>query len=446
MSATVFRFKPGTVGASMAHMEYISRQTAVLDDVLGVVMRNIPESVREARNYRELRENLACYAWAREKSEIAQYKSKTNNQIKGKGKKEVRTHYRIMASFEKDVDTEKIKQMMNEWLESKLPTARACGFIHRDTDHTHVHIWVDARKISGEKIHLGSASYKSLDKEWNRIYSKEMGRPEKDYLDRIERNKQEKTLKRELSKLLVKEQDKGNSLSQANRQVYVERENRNTGVKEIDKERIRGDKRQIASPVERGQEREPATNQATRASRTTEPRDSRGEGSLRRASDLARARTEELRREDIAFREREATVATRQEFVRATDREMETAIQSTDQAVRECKQLEQGYEQTIERRYMERELAKAYEQDILAMDREYEQAVQRRDMEQGLSTAKVQVQDYEQDMLAMDMEYNQAIERTNMQQELDKEEFEGKKYEKNYGSDYDRDDYDEPSR
>ena len=421
MSATVFRFKSGTTGASMAHMEYISRQTAVLDDVVGVVMRNIPESVREARNYRELRENLACYAWAREKSEIAQYKSKTNSQTKGKGKgkKEVRTHYRVMASFEKDIDTEKIKQMMNEWLENKLPTARACGFIHRDTDHTHIHIWVDARKISGEKIHLGSASYKSLDKEWNRIYSKEMGRPEKDYLDRIERNKQERTLKKELNKLLIKEQDKSNSLSQSNRQVYVERENRNTGVKEIDKEGIRGNKRQITSPVERGQEREPATNQPTRASRETEPRDSQGEGLLRRASDLARARTEELRWEDNVFREREATMAKRQELVGTTNREMETAIQSSKRAVEQCKQLEHEYEQAIERREMAREL----------------------------NDVNAQVQAYEQDILAMDREYNQVIERSNMEQELDREEVDAKNYEQKCERDYnDRDDYDEPSR
>ena len=421
MSATVFRFKSGTTGASMAHMEYISRQTAVLDDVVGVVMRNIPESVREARNYRELRENLACYAWAREKSEIAQYKSKTNSQTKGKGKKEVRTHYRVMASFEKDIDTEKIKKIMNELLENKLPTARACGFIHRDTDHTHIHIWVDARKISGEKIHLGSASYKSLDKEWNRIYSKELGRPEKDYLDRIERNKQERTLRRKSSKLLINEQDKSNSLSQSNRQVYVKRENRNTGVKEIDKEGIRGNKRQIANPVERGQEREPAINQSIRARRTTEPK-------------------------DIIVREREAAMAKRQELVGATNRELETAIQSSKRAVEESKQLEKEYERAIERRDMARELEKAYEQDILAMDMEYKQAIQIRDMEKEIDTEKVQVQDYEQDILAMDMEYNQAIERTNMQQELDREEFEGKKYEKGYGSDYDRDDYDEPSR
>lgn len=418
MTATVFRFNPGTVGASMAHMEYISRQTAVLDDVLGVVMRNIPESVREARNYRELRENLACYAWAREKSEIAMFKSKTNNPSKGKGKKEVRTHYRVMASFEKDVDTEKIKQMMNEWLENKLPTARACGFIHRDTDHTHVHIWVDARKISGEKIHLGSASYKSLDKEWNRIYSREMGRPEKEYLNRIEQNRQERAVKKALGKLFVKEQDRDNTPSQSNRQIYVEREIRNTGAKEIDKEGIRGDKRQIANFVERGQEREPAANQPARTSRTTEPRDSRGEGLLRRASDLARARTEELRWEDIAFREREATVAKRQELVRTTDREMETAIQSTEQAVRDCKHLEQ----------------------------EYEQSIKRKDVARELDMKKPQAQDYEQDILAMEREYEQALQQRDMEQELDREESDAKDYEKDYGDYDDRDDYDEPSR
>jgi len=161
---------------------------------------------------------------------------------------------------------------------------------------------------------------------------------------------------------------------------------------------------------------------------------------------LARARTEELRWEDNVFREREAAMAKRQELVGATNRELETAIQSSKRAVEQCKQLEHEYEQAIERKDMARELAKAYEQDILAMDMEYKQAIQMRDMEQEVDTSKVQVQDYEQDMLAMDMEYNQAIERMNMQQELDKEEFEGKKYEKNYGSDYDRDDYDEPSR
>ncbi|MBL8195188.1 MAG: hypothetical protein JNM06_15440, partial [Blastocatellia bacterium] len=166
------------------------------------------------------------------------------------------------------------------------------------------------------------------------------------------------------------------------------------------------------------QEREPATNQTTRASRATEPRDSQGEGLLRRASDLARARTEELRLEDIAFREREATVATRQGLVRATDREMEAAIQSTKQAVRECKQLEQDYEQAIERKDIAREL----------------------DMK------KAQAKDYEQDILSMDRDYEQALQQRDMEQELDREEFDAKEYEQDYGDYDDRDDYDEPSR
>ena len=65
----------------------------------------------------------------------------------------------------------------------------------------------------------------------------------------------------------------------------------------------------------------------------------------------------------------------------------------------QCKQLEHEYEQAIERKDMARELAKAYEQDILAMDMEYKQAIQMRDMEQEVNTSNVQVQDYEQDML-----------------------------------------------
>lgn len=357
MSATFFRFKVGKLGASMAHMEYISRQTAVLDQEEGVLMRNIPDSVKEARNYRELRENLACYAWVREKSERAIYRAKA--------KGGVRTHYRVMASFERDVSTEKIKQMMNEWLESKVPSARACGFIHRDTDHTHIHIWVDARQINGEKLHFGSGSYKSLDKEWNRVYSKEMGRPEKEYLDRIERNKQERVLKNEMNKLLVLDENRdGEVAKKQSREIYVQREEHNTGVKEIDQERARGNQQQTSNVIERGQERESTIKAESRESRGGEQRGSRGERVLPRASGMAGERVEEAGRQDIGSREREAAMAPRKQIVGETNRELEEAIQSTKRTIGDFKDLEREYEQTIERlieQEQEREEAEAYE-------------------------------------------------------------------------------------
>ncbi|MBL8193798.1 MAG: hypothetical protein JNM06_08430 [Blastocatellia bacterium] len=110
-------------------------------------------------------------------------------------------------------------------------------------------------------------------------------------------------------------------------------------------------------------------------------------------------------------------MAKRQELVRTTDREMETAIQSTEQAVRDCKHLEQ----------------------------EYEQSIKRKDIAQELDMKKPQAKDYEQDILAMDREYEQALQQRDMEQELDREEADAKDYEKDYDYD-DRDDYDEPSR
>ncbi len=359
MSCTVFKFTIGTTGASMAHMDYISRQTAVLDNEDGVLMRNIPESVKEARDYRELRENLACYAWAREKSEIARFKDKG----------QVRTHYRVMASFEKDTPTERIKQMMDEWLEKKLPTARACGFIHRDTDHVHVHIWVDARQISGEKIHLGSASYKSLDKEWNTIYSREMGRPEHEYLDRIETNRQERILKRAMTQMLVMERDEESGL-EPSRKMYVNREQRNMGVQKIDQETTRGNQRQTTNLIERINEREPRTKTATRGN-------SRGERVQPGLINMARGGITEVRQQNSNVREREqqehrpsnieikrdtkveqpnratgtreTTVESTRAMVDATNRELSKAIQGTQQAVKSCEGLQRAYDQAVER-------------------------------------------------------------------------------------------------
>lgn len=342
MSCTVFKFTIGTTGASMAHMDYISRQTAVLDNEDGVLMRNIPESVKEARDYRELRENLACYAWAREKSEMACFK----------GKGEVRTHYRVMASFEKDTPTERIKQMMDEWLEKKLPTARACGFIHRDTDHVHVHIWVDARKISGEKIHLGSASYKSLDKEWNTIYSREMGRPEHEYLDRIETNRQERILKRAMTKMLVMERDEESAL-EPSRRMYINREQRNMGVQRIDQETTRGNQRQVTNPIERSQTGEPAAKTTTRSQANGTERASRGELVQPRPDSMAREGATEARSANRGIEARQTTVDRTRAGVEATNRELAKAIQDTQRTIESSKGVERAYDRAVERRVLE---------------------------------------------------------------------------------------------
>jgi hypothetical protein len=163
---TFLRFRTGTTGASAKHVSYITRETAVLEREQGILLYQLPEHIRAARDYEELRQTLIVHAGVREDSEIARHRSRG----------EPRTHYRVTASFERDVRSEKALGMAKEWLEREFPKARGFVVVHRDTHQTHVHVWIDARQIDGKKIQLSRQQHRSLDLSWNQIYSREMGR------------------------------------------------------------------------------------------------------------------------------------------------------------------------------------------------------------------------------------------------------------------------------
>lgn len=221
---TYCKFRRGATGKSSLHMNYISRESAVLDERDGILLRNMPEEVERAESYVELRTNLASYAWAREESEIARHKSRG----------EPRTHFRTTLSFERDVEIEKAREMANEFLEKTFPDARAAAFFHRDTDQLHSHIWLDARQIDGRKIDLAPREYKSIDENWNRIYAREMGRDEQEHLDK----KQEtRDYKRAMAR--GEEHNQPERAETKKREEYREREQRNAGAKEYEESRLR---------------------------------------------------------------------------------------------------------------------------------------------------------------------------------------------------------------
>ncbi len=168
---TSMHFRVGTKGASGMHVGYITRERAVLDRDAGLHFHNMPEQVREARDYGELRGNLEAHATAREDAELAAHRSRG----------EPRTHYRAMLSFERDVSTEKALGMAGEWMQREFPQGRGFAVIHCDTEHTHVHVWLDARQVDGRKVQLSERQFKNLDSTWNRIYSREMGRDPHEY-------------------------------------------------------------------------------------------------------------------------------------------------------------------------------------------------------------------------------------------------------------------------
>ena len=153
-------------------MAYISRPSAARErdeegGVCGFVAQGLPEELTQAETFEELRENLVLYAQMREEAET-------------KG----RTHYRTLLSFERPIPGTKAAGMVKEWLNKTFPGTRAISFVHQNTEYTHAHVWIDARKVDGKKLDLSPREYRSLDEVWNRIYCRELGRDERDHLDK----------------------------------------------------------------------------------------------------------------------------------------------------------------------------------------------------------------------------------------------------------------------
>lgn len=174
---TYAHFAPGRSGAGGKNAEYVTREEAVLDGTDGVVTHNLPADVAEgvagAGSYAEARDHLTAYARTQEAYEVRRHGGRAG---------EPRTHYRAVLSFERPVTTDQARGMAAEWLAERFPEARAFAVVHRNTDHVHVHAWIDARGTDGKKLHFSNADYRSLDESWNRVYSREMGRDEQEHL------------------------------------------------------------------------------------------------------------------------------------------------------------------------------------------------------------------------------------------------------------------------
>jgi hypothetical protein len=205
-----FRFTVGSSGASGKNLSYISRESAVLGEKAKIIEekskkdqervgefleQNMPEELLRSETYKEMRQGLIEYATQKERQE--------------KG----RSHYRGVFSFEREVDPRKASQMVQEWLKEAIPNARAMGFVHENSEHRHVHLWIEARGEDGRKLHFTARDFKTLDEKWNRIYSREMGRDEREHLEK----KQER---------LEKKYDRGDTKNKREKE-FMERVTRN---------------------------------------------------------------------------------------------------------------------------------------------------------------------------------------------------------------------------
>jgi hypothetical protein len=166
---TFLRFTVGARGVSGAHLRYISRPGATLErDGKGFsqcITQNLPEYFDAVQSREELRAFLGVYAEAREGEETIG-----------------RTHYRCLMSFEKEVESDRVCHLARQWLKETFPEARAAGFVHQNTAHTHIHLWIDARQTNGKKIDIRPHVYRRLDEVWNRLYARAFDRDENEHL------------------------------------------------------------------------------------------------------------------------------------------------------------------------------------------------------------------------------------------------------------------------
>jgi hypothetical protein len=170
MGGAFIDFGSGNPSAAAENATYITRQAADKDSLF---FHNEPENIRSPHDHttragwQDQRMRLRTWAQMRQEEEISRHGNRAGNP---------RTHYRTVLSFEEKISSERAVGAAQEWLEKEFPDARAFAVVHQDTDNTHVHVWMSARKTDGSKINVSASDFRSLTSEWDRIYSETMER------------------------------------------------------------------------------------------------------------------------------------------------------------------------------------------------------------------------------------------------------------------------------
>lgn len=245
---SIVKFKAGSKGASGKNASYITRESACES----ISFHNLDEL--EAKSKYEKRVNALTYAHNREEEE-------TKKSQRG------RTHYRVVLSWEGKENTEQAEGMTHEFLKENFKDSRAIVAIHQDTEHTHAHIWIDARNTNDRKLHSPKNHINELSRSWQRQYDRE-------YKTNYEK---EYAVKREETRQYKEAMHKGKSTEKPNRaemntEKWRAKDERDAGVKTngTNKERT-GRNQQFTDERERiSKESELATTKANHQFNRTE--------------------------------------------------------------------------------------------------------------------------------------------------------------------------------
>lgn len=181
MGIAFVKFSVGREGASSANLRYITRERATEGNGERVWSNNLPHHAVEGETYKERTGNMREYVRQREEDELE--RSRT-------GGGHTRTHYRAIYSFDREVTDEQAKRTVDNHLKQNFARCGTVAAIHRDTDNTHVHVWIDARGTDGKKLDLGHRTYRTLDEKWAKECAREFG--DRTYYDRHMEAKQGK--------------------------------------------------------------------------------------------------------------------------------------------------------------------------------------------------------------------------------------------------------------
>jgi hypothetical protein len=168
MGGAFIKFDAGSVGSAADNAAYITRESAVDG---GMVLHNAPDDVAQVKDphtpegWAEQRMRLQTWAETRETEEIARH---------GNRKGQPRTHYRVVLSYERNIETDEAQEDARKWLEEEFPEAKAVAVVHQDTENTHVHVWMSPRLEDGSKINISPQDFRDLTAEWDRIYERRM--------------------------------------------------------------------------------------------------------------------------------------------------------------------------------------------------------------------------------------------------------------------------------
>lgn len=117
------------------HASYITRESASRD----ISFYNLDELRGE--NDHDNRVNAIAHAYSREDVETA------------KGGERGRTHYKLILSWDKKEETDRARDEAHKFLKENFEKGRGFVAIHQDTEHTHAHVWLDARGTDASCIY-----------------------------------------------------------------------------------------------------------------------------------------------------------------------------------------------------------------------------------------------------------------------------------------------------